>query len=170
MHFVYKYSGLKWIVDKIDGKITNYRLCLRIVPVSYKLFLVSLGVIGGTAWHIAVTQYQKEALPINFEQEARINIAQAQELPQVDPIEALSALIWQRESTKGINNYSKCEAQGKFNTIGYGIPGNGSYLCFASHEDEMQALKGWLITHKAQGMTEKEMLCLYSGSHYQECQ
>lgn len=81
----------------------------------------------------------------------------------------LADYIWLKESTRGKNNYSKCEAIGKINGIGYGIPGDGTYMCFNSHEEEMVALKGWIVAKKAKGLTELEMLCLYSGGNYKEC-
>jgi len=87
---------------------------------------------------------------------------------ETDEIDKLSDLIWLRESSRGANNYSKCEAQGKVNGIGYGIYGE-KYICFDSHEEEMQVLRNWLEDHKAQGMAEMEMLCHYSGNHYKEC-
>ena len=86
-----------------------------------------------------------------------------------DKLEELMDYIWMKESSRGKQNFSKCEAKGKVNGIGYNIPGNGSYICFNSHEEEMQVLKGWLIAKQAAGMSKKEMLCLYSGSNYAEC-
>ena len=76
--------------------------------------------------------------------------------------EKLAEFIWNKESSKGQNNYSKCEAQGLINGIGYGIPGNGQYRCFNSHEEEMQVLMGWIIDHESQGMSRLEMLKHYT--------
>jgi len=98
-----------------------------------------------------------------------INIAEAKEQPKTDRISELMDLIWQRESTRGQHNYSKCEQQGKVNGIGYGISGNGKYICFDSHEEEMQVLRGWILDKQAKGMSEQELLCLYSGSNYKGC-
>lgn len=86
-----------------------------------------------------------------------------------DNVEELAEMIYKLESTSGKNNYSKCEAIGKINGIGYGIPGNGTYQCFESHEDEMKVLRGWIIDKKAKGMTDNELLCLYSGRNYKIC-
>lgn len=100
-----------------------------------------------------------------------INKAEAKEpeTAKVSDIDRIAGMIWELESTKGKHNYSKCEAIGKINGIGYGIPGNGTYRCFESHEDEMQVLRGWIIDKQAQGMSEVELLCLYSGSNYKGC-
>jgi hypothetical protein len=70
--------------------------------------------------------------------------------------------IWLYESSRGKNNYSVCGAQGKVNGIGYGIDGSGGYMCFNSHEQEMKVLEGWIESKFAQGLTEKELLCLYN--------
>jgi len=99
-------------------------------------------------------------------------IKQATKTPEedkADTIERIASTIWTRESTQGKNNYSKCEAIGKVNGIGYGIAGNGKYICFESHADEMRTLEGWIIAKQAQGMTETGLMCLYSGGNYKEC-
>ena len=82
---------------------------------------------------------------------------------------AVADMIWSRESSRGKNNYSKCEAQGMVNGIGYGIPGNGKYMCFESHEEEMQVLEDWLARHQEEGMSYVETICHYSGNNYPEC-
>jgi hypothetical protein len=51
------------------------------------------------------------------------------------PIAEITSKIMQLESSGGVNNYSKCEAIGKFNRYGFGIPGDGTYLCFEKDED-----------------------------------
>jgi hypothetical protein len=82
-----------------------------------------------------------------------------------DEMEELKDFIWNKESTRGKNNYSKCEAQGKVNGIGYGIDDSGNWVCFESHEEEMKVLEGWIIYHKAQGMNRLEMLKHYTPSY-----
>lgn len=81
----------------------------------------------------------------------------------------LADYIWMKESSRGKNNFSKCEEIGKINGVGYAIPGDGSYICFDSHEEEMKAVDGWLAVRKASGWSELKMLCTYSGNHYDEC-
>ena len=87
-----------------------------------------------------------------------------------DRVDEIADEIWMLESSRGVNNYSKCEAIGKVNGIGYGIPGNGKYQCFESHAEEMQVLKSWIKDKQGKGMTEKQLKCLYSGSHYKICE
>ena len=102
-----------------------------------------------------------------------IQVAEAKEIetkkPETNRIDELCNMIWNLESTRGQHNYSKCTAQGKVNGIGYGISGNGKYICFNSHEEEMQVLKGWIIDKQVKGMSEQELLCLYSGGNYKVC-
>lgn len=128
----------------------------------------SLGAItGASAVYWSVTLPKLKGEPI-FEQVAPI--AQAKEVEtKKDNIEELASLIYKRESSDGKNNYSKCEEQGKYNGIGFAITGDGSYICFNSHEEEMMALRGWLVAKKASGMSDEAMLCLYSGNNYINC-
>lgn len=78
--------------------------------------------------------------------------------------EKLADFIWNKESSRK-NNYSKCEAIGKVNMIGYGIDGTGKYICFNSHEDEMKVLIGFILAHEAQGMTRLQILKHYTPSY-----
>lgn len=110
-----------------------------------------------------------------------IEPAHAEESPEVKPeasklpveeisdVERIADTIYTLESTQGKNNYSKCEAVGKVNGIGYGIDGSGKYQCFENHAEEMKTLKAWISKHFAEGMNEKELKCHYSGSNYKEC-
>lgn len=169
--WVYRESGLEYIVEEVRTFCFNYKLKLRMVPVSYKLFILIVGIaIGGSGVFIHKEYPNMEAGKIVIEN-TRPFVAEAkeEEKPKVDRVKELSELIYLRESTNGQKNYSKCEAIGKYNGVGYAIPGNGSYICFDSHEDEMQAVRGWIITKLAGGHSEKSLLCLYSGNHYKEC-
>jgi len=47
--FVYRVSGLRAFVSMIESRILHYRLCIRMVPFSYKLFVWSLGVVTGAS-------------------------------------------------------------------------------------------------------------------------
>jgi len=87
-----------------------------------------------------------------------------------DRVDEIADTIWMLESSRGVNNYSKCEAVGKTNGIGFGIPGNGKYQCFESHAEEMRVLKSWIKDKQGKGMSETELLCHYSGSNYSICQ
>ena len=98
-----------------------------------------------------------------------IHIVSGSEVPVEQPktaqnkeMEQLKDYIWFKESTRGKNNYSKCEAIGEVNGIGYGIPGNGKYMCFEDHAEEMKVLETWIKNKQAQGMTNKGLLCLYN--------
>lgn len=138
---------------------------------AFILSMWSLGAITGASavyWSVTLPKLQEEHV---FEQIQPIETAQAKEIEtkKDNNIEELASLIYKQESSEGKNNYSKCKEQGKYNSIGYGIPGDGSFICFESHEDEMQALKGWLVAKRASGMSDDAMLCLYSGNNYINC-
>lgn len=95
------------------------------------------------------------------------------ETPKIDTskeldVQAISDLIWLNESTRGKNNYSKCEAIGKVNGIGYSIYGT-RFMCFENHAEEMETLEKWINNHINEGMTETELLCHYSGGNYKMC-
>lgn len=91
--------------------------------------------------------------------------AEAKTIDQKDEwMEELKDYIWLKESGRGQHNYSKCEALGKVNGIGYAIPGDGRYICFNSHEEEMEVLEKWIKDKLDKGMTEEEILKLYTPS------
>lgn len=92
-----------------------------------------------------------------------------EEIKEIDEIARIAEYIWNKESTRGKHNFSKCEAIGKINGIGYGIPGNGEYMCFDSHADEMRALEGWIISKRAAGYTDENLLCLYNTGSPKPC-
>lgn len=49
LKFIYKYSGIQMVVSEIESFVFRYKLRVRMVPVSYKLFVFSLGLlIGGS--------------------------------------------------------------------------------------------------------------------------
>lgn len=175
LRFVYKYSGLQWVAFEIGVRVNAYRIRLNIVPVSYKLFLV---LVGGTIGAASMFVYLEapevlqsiESNTIVIEN-VKASAAPAQvaiEEPKAPTIEELANTIHHLESSKGKNNYSQCEKLGKFNEYGYAIPGNGSYLCFEKGQDRI-AVMGWLAQRRAAGMSDKAMLCLYSGNNYAGC-
>jgi len=174
LKFIYKYSGIRFVVEEVRTYVFNYKLRLRFVPVSYKLFVLIIGMsIGGSGVfiHKEYPNIETKTGTIVIEN-TRPLTAEAKEAPKVEhekSIEELADYIWMKESTRGKNNFSKCEAIGKINGIGYGIPGDGTYRCFNSHAEEMKVLEGWLISKKALGWSETKMLCVYSGNNYSVC-
>lgn len=172
--FVYRFSGLQYVVSEIESFVFRYSLRVRMVPVSYKLFILTLGVlIGGSSVYVH-SMYpiliDDKSPDWTFENPAIFPVqAKEIEVVEVDEVETMADYIWMKESTRGKKNFSKCEAIGKTNGIGYSVTGNGSYVCFDSHEEEMQVLKGWIIYRRALGWSELKMLCTYSGNNYDEC-
>jgi len=121
-----------------------------------------------------------DILPLKSETITVINEVKAKETdpievekPEIDTnkpnIDEISQYIYLHESTNGKNNYSKCESQGLINGIGYGIPGNGDYICFESHTEEMETLNKWVTKHINEGMDSTKILCHYSGNNYNIC-
>lgn len=151
--------------------VGSYPKLKRFVLVNF-LFLV----IGFIGWNISLSapeiRVTWDKRPLVIENRAKASNLKPSEVVEVKETAKerdLADYIWFKESTRGKHNYSKCEAIGKINGIGYAIPGDGSYVCFDSHEDEMVALNGWLMAKKAAGWSELKMLCTYSGSNYAEC-
>lgn len=122
----------------------------------------------GVKWGI-YEYFQPKNIIIYTSKPAEAKEIQIEKVETKDNTDELADLIWLNESTRGKNNYSKCEAIGQINGIGYGIPGSGKYQCFDSHQEEMQILNKWIKDHKDQGMTDKELLCHYSGNNYNQC-
>lgn len=158
--------------EELKQRKLTWREKFGIFPI---LWIFFWGVVAG-----AMYMYVALEAPEVFEAKTItiINPAEASEIVKEDTtpvihssdkIAELAEMIYNLESTNGKNNYSKCEEIGKVNGIGYGIPGNGTYQCFESHEDEMQVLKGWIIDKKSKGKTDNELLCLYSGNNYEIC-
>jgi hypothetical protein len=83
----------------------------------------------------------------------------------VPSIQELADKVWFLESTRGQHNFSKCEAIGKINGIGYNVWG-GHYSCFNSHKEEMKVLEDWISQHRAEGLSDAELLNHYSNNAY----
>lgn len=147
--------------------IGSYQNKKRILVVF--LFLVNAYIMFDVSVKMPQVEIRLSDGPLVIENRVQAKIDASPAIVEQSFEDKMSELIWTRESSKGINNYSKCKAIGKVNEIGYSIPGDGSYICFDNHEDEMVTLKGWIIAKKAAGWSEKQMLCTYSGGNYKEC-
>ncbi len=90
-------------------------------------------------------------------------------LADSEGIDAIVSAIYTLESSRGKNNYSKCEVQGKYNGYGYGIAGNGKYLCFDSHEEATATVHKWVEKKIAKGYTTQELLCIYNTGSSKDC-
>jgi hypothetical protein len=141
-------------------------------------WVIFWSVLAGVAWTTVYFKYpvafESNTRTITIVNEAHADIEEATqeakiEVAVVDEIETIANDIYKLESSNGVNNYSKCEAIGKVNGIGYGIPGNGKYMCFEDHAEEMTVLKGWITEKRARGLSDTELLCLYSGNNYKIC-
>ena len=130
-----------WVkVKKARGKYLWGELTREAKKLALAVILAEYLIAG--AWYMLETRgvldYFKPKVVI-----IEINRAEAKQDEPVKDIKPdrtteLANIIWHLESTKGVHNYSKCEAQGKVNGIGYGIPGDGSYKCFDDHDQGRQ--------------------------------
>ncbi len=51
--FFYRILGFQWVVSEVESFVLRYKLRVRMVPVSYKLFVFSLGlIIGGSVMFV----------------------------------------------------------------------------------------------------------------------
>ncbi len=139
------------------------------------MWIFGWGIALGASYMYVWTQFpdmleSKTVIIINNAEAKTVEAPQTQELgrQEVDSVELIADTIWTLESSRGVNNYSKCAALGKVNGIGYGIHG-GKWQCFDSHKDEMATLYSWIKDKQEQGLTENELMCLYSGGNYEIC-
>jgi len=88
VEFVYKMSGLQYVVNEIESFVFRYKLRLRMVPVSYKLFILTLGVLIGGSGVFVRLEYSNLITPekLTFENPA-INTVQAKEIEKVETVE-----------------------------------------------------------------------------------
>lgn len=161
------FSRFYWKIKREQIKVLSGKFKKEVLKLCFAVVIaesVLVGVFYIASNHGILEHFKPKTIYINNAEAKNVAVNPINE-PVKDEIEELKDFIWQKESTRGKNNYSKCEAIGKVNGIGYGIDGSGAYRCFESHEDEMKVLEGWIIDHKAQGMTRLEMLKHYTPSY-----
>jgi hypothetical protein len=172
---LYFITGLEWLVEEIMFKVRAYRIRLNIVPVTFKWFVWILGLTTGISGSLVYFQapeilheLTKASEPMVFIQKAHADFEEVKEVEKPKTLDVVD-YIFLKESTRGKKNYSKCQEIGKFNRYGFGIPGNGEYVCFEEGEDT-KAVQGWVAHRKALGWSDKEMLCYYnSGKKTEKC-
>lgn len=169
--FLFRALGFYTLTERIESKVTNYRLRLNIVPVSFKIFMWMLGVVTGATGMYAYEHHDSLFVPKSdwsFEQVVKIQPVEAKIVK--DEGRDLVSIIHKLESSEGKKNYSKCAEKGLYNEYGFAIPGNGKYVCFEKGQDK-EAVEGWISFRKALGYTEKELLCEYNtGDKDSDCQ
>lgn len=86
--FLYTVTGLRFVVSALQSFVFRYQLRVRMVPVSYKLFVFVIGsVFGGSVVfvHLSFPSLVQESA-ITFEQKARVPEAKA-ETVKVETVE-----------------------------------------------------------------------------------
>lgn len=102
--FVFWVTGLEWLTSKIHDHVSAYKRQLNIVPVSFKIFMWSLGVItGATSMYVLehhTTLFAQEDW--SFEQVVKIQPVEAKEeiVEVVDCETAIEALAPKYEAPK----------------------------------------------------------------------
>ncbi len=86
--FFYRVSGLRYIVSELESFVLRYRLRLRMVPVSYKLFILTLGVLIGGSGVFVRLEYSNFITPEKwtFENPAILPV-QAKEIEKVETVD-----------------------------------------------------------------------------------
>jgi hypothetical protein len=102
-----------------------------------------------------------------------INIAKPAEAKEIEPkqvktqeksVNELLNIIHNHESSNGkaLQGLNKtCELKGLSNEYGYNPPN-----CYKSNEALEKIVTNWIIDHKAQGMTDEQLLSHYSNGAY----
>jgi len=150
--------------ERIMRKIRRYAVAIVITE------MIIVAVAGLTAPQI-IWVYGK----LTAENKRVIEISNVEEIkevedPQMKERAELRKIIFTLESSKGVNNYSKCKEQGKFNRTGQAIDGSGDYICFDTEEEEMLELDNYIKRRQAEGFSRREILCYYNkGQKTENC-
>lgn len=86
--FFYRVSGLQYVVSEIQSFVFRYQLRVRMVPVSYKLFILALGaLIGGSGVFIHITYPNALTTETIVIENTRALPVQAKEVEKVETVE-----------------------------------------------------------------------------------
>jgi hypothetical protein len=170
------FSKLYWKIKREQVKNFYRKLRKEVLKLCFAV-VIAEGVMVGVCYvalnHGILEYFQPKTVNIINNAEAKTLVDDTQKPKNEGTVQLnvaeIADTIWKNESTRGKHNYSKCEEIGKVNGIGYGIAGDGKYMCFESHEEEMKVLEGWITEKRARGKSDKELMCLYSGNHYEIC-
>jgi len=140
----------------VHDKIKRWSYWSKVRFISFHL----LGVLGGASWvvsyNIGSNMYGAITNQV-FVQSVKVETVQASD-EKIDP---LLDIIFMKESSRGVKNYSKCQAIGKYNRYGYNIPGDGTFECFEKGDDT-KAVRDWLERKRLEGFNDNQLLCLYN--------
>lgn len=106
--FLFKYLGYEALTDRIESKVTSYRIRLNIVPVSFKIFVWSLGLITGSTGTYIYLNHETEP-QWTFEQPIKIETVQAKEESVQEIIERV-AKENNFEDIQTLLKIAKCES------------------------------------------------------------
>ena len=117
--FLYWITGLKAVVSIVESGVLRYKLRVRMVPTSFKVFIWTLGVVSGLSWHYVYLGYQDVTTEqkMVFEQPLRIQEVEAKEV-KVETVEDTIRRVAEENSfpyTDILVKVAKCESN--FNPI-----------------------------------------------------
>ncbi len=169
------FSKLYWKIKGEKIKLFYGKVKKEALKLSFAVVVAESLMVGGFyfAEKYGIMEYFKPKTVYIVNEAHAKTITEAPETTKIEDtapasVESIADTIYTLESSQGVNNYSKCAAIGKINTIGYGISG-GKYMCFKDHAEEMKVLEGWITEKRARGLGDTELLCLYSGNNYKLC-
>lgn len=173
--FLYRVSGVERLVLAIQTKILNYKLRLRMIPVSYKVFISLLNVVIGASGMYVYIEAPRAVQDILGTSTVIIENVQAKEMPKEieevkiegPDVKEIVKKVYRLESSGGKND--SCKIPGKVNGYGFGVYG-GKSPCFDSHEEVTALVEDWFQKRLDRGMTVGQAACLYNtGTASDDC-
>lgn len=95
---LYTITGLRAFASYLDSKVTNYRLRLNIVPVTYKLFVWSIGLVTGASATFLATEYQETTTAWTFENPAIVAPVRAETAKPQETLEQVIERVSKEEN------------------------------------------------------------------------
>ncbi len=173
--FFFKYSGLEDLFDEIQVRVTAYKRCLNIVPVTYKLFISLVGIaIGASGMYVyfegkSLVASLLEANTVTFVSTVEAETPEKVEEVKIEVLNVKEIVekVYRLESSRGKND--SCKVPGKVNGFGYATYA-GKAPCFNSHDEIKTIVEGWFQDKMDRGMTVGQATCLYNtGTAIDDC-
>lgn len=79
----------------------------------------------------------------------------------IPSVQRITEVVYQLESSSGVNEPYQCTSQGKTNGYGYGVYGNNC-LCFDTHDEVTEIVEGWFKSCLDETGDLNTCLCRYN--------
>lgn len=120
--FLYWITGIKAVVSLVESAVLRYKLRVRMVPTSFKVFIWSLGLVSGVSGYHVYLGYENLTVghSVTFEQVSspfQVQVAEAQ-APKVETVEETIRRVAEENNfpyTDILVKVAKCESN--FNPI-----------------------------------------------------